>query len=220
MPLRLGSIAPDFVADSTHGRLHLYDYLDGSWSIIIAYPYEYTPVCTTEMASVSLLTPEIERLNCKVVSLRVDTVGRHQQWIEDIDDITQISNFTWPVVSDTTGEIAMLYDMMDAPVEGVPQPISATMRSLYIVDPRKRVRAYLSYPSTCGRHFDEIIRVLVALQVGDKHNVHTPADWFPGKRVIVPVDVPTCEATKQFGKVTEDLSYLRWVRSPKTPIDP
>ncbi|KAI8051288.1 peroxiredoxin [Syncephalis plumigaleata] len=187
--LCIGTIAPDFTADSTIGRINLYEYIADSWCIFYAHPMDFTPVCTTELVAVALLKPEMEALGCKLLGLSVDSVDRHQEWIKDIDEIMQIGSFDSPVVADVSCEVAKLYDMLDVARENgrraTPFEATFTLRSVYIIDPKKRIRATISYPATCGRNFDEVLRLVAALQLEEKHNVHTPANWSfnePGKK--------------------------------------
>ncbi|KAI9592464.1 peroxiredoxin [Syncephalis fuscata] len=209
--LCIGTIAPDFEADTTKGRLRFYDYIEGSWSILYAHPMDFTPVCTTELVAVALLAPEMQALNCKLMGISVDSVESHWEWIRDIEEIMQEGKFNCPVVGDSSCEVALLYDMLDQPRENgrraTPFEANFTLRSVYIIDPQKRIRATISYPASCGRNFDEVLRILTALQLEEQYNVHTPADWDFNERE---------EATKQLGEIKSDVvPYMRWAECPK-----
>ncbi|CAN5296627.1 peroxiredoxin [soil metagenome] len=210
MTLRLGDTAPDFEQDSSVGRIKLHDYLGTGWGVLFSHPADFTPVCTTELGLTARLKPEFDKRNVKVLALSVDAAESHKRWIADIDD-TQKTVVGFPIIADPDRKVAELYDMIHPSASA-----TATVRSLFIIDPAKKVRLIITYPMSVGRNFDEIIRVIDALQLSDKYTVATPGNWKPGDDVIIPLTVQDPEVIKQkYPKgVTSPRPYLRFTPAP------
>ncbi|MDH6250947.1 alkyl hydroperoxide reductase subunit AhpC [Chryseobacterium sp. H1D6B] len=209
MTIRLGDSAPNFQANSSSGNIDFYDYLQNSWGILFSHPADYTPVCTTELGETSKLKSEFDRRNTKVIALSVDEVEDHQNWIKDINE-TQNTDVEFPIIADKDRKVSELYDFIHPNASA-----TATVRSLVIIDPDKKVRLIITYPASTGRNFTEILRVLDSLQLVDSHKVATPADWVYGDDVVVPPAVSTEEARKIFSKgVIEITPYLRYTPQP------
>ncbi len=177
--LRLGDIAPDFEQDSTLGRLHFHDYLGTGWGVLFSHPADFTPVCTTELGYTAKLGPQFARRNVKVVALSVDPVESHQRWIADIDE-TQQARVDYPIVADADRKVSTLYGMIHPNADA-----TATVRSVFVIDPARKVRAMITYPASTGRNFDEILRLIDSLQLTDSHSVATPVNWKDGDDVII-----------------------------------
>lgn len=204
MSIRIGDIAPDFSVDSTTGSIQFHDWMAGSWVFFFSHPADYTPVCTTEMGRTSQLIKEFEKRNCKPLGLSTDTVEEHLNWIDDVND-TQNTVLTFPIIADPDLEIAKLYEMIH-PSESE----TAAVRSVFIIDPDKKVRLTMTYPMSVGRNFDEILRVIDALQTSDAKRVALPADWRPGDKVIIPPSITNEEAKDIFPQGWEEIRpYLR-----------
>ncbi|WP_370899618.1 peroxiredoxin [Chryseobacterium gossypii] len=211
MSIKLGDTAPNFQAETSAGPINFYDYLGDSWGILFSHPADYTPVCTTELGYTSKLKPEFDRRNTKVIALSVDGVEDHQNWISDINE-TQETDVQFPIIADKDRKISELYDFIHPNAS-----TTATVRSLLIIDPDKKVRLIITYPASTGRNFDEILRVLDSLQLVDSYKVATPVNWKEGDDVIIPPAVSTEEAKKLFPKgVTEIKPYLRYTPQPNT----
>ncbi|MDR3472992.1 MAG: peroxiredoxin [Devosia sp.] len=192
MSLHLGDAAPDFVIDTTKGQISFHEWSGSSWVFFFSHPGDFTPVCTTEMGRTAQLAEQFAVRNTKPLGLSTDTVAQHLSWIADIDD-TQHTDVQFPIVADPDLKVARLYDMIHPN-----QSTTATVRSVFIIDPAKTIRLTMTYPMNVGRNFDEILRVIDALQRADKSRVATPADWRPGGEVIIPLSVSDAEATKLF----------------------
>lgn len=204
MSIRIGDIAPDFSVDSTTGLIQFHDWIAGSWVFFFSHPADYTPVCTTEMGRTSQLIKEFEKRNCKPLGLSTDTVEEHLNWIDDVND-TQNTVLTFPIVADSDLAIAKLYEMIHPS-----QSETAAVRSVFIIDPDKKVRLTMTYPMSVGRNFDEILRVIDALQTSDEKQIATPADWRPGDKVIIPPSITNEVAKDIFPQGwTELRPYLR-----------
>ncbi|MBK1897952.1 peroxiredoxin [Chryseobacterium paridis] len=211
MSIKLGDIAPNFQAETTAGDLDFHNYLGDSWGILFSHPADYTPVCTTELGFTSKLKSEFDARNTKVIALSVDGVEDHQNWIKDINE-TQNTEVQFPIIADKDRKVSELYDFIHPNAS-----VTATVRSLLIIDPAKKVRLIITYPASTGRNFNEIIRVLDSLQLVDSHTVATPVNWKNGDDVIVPPSISTEEARKIFSKgVTEIRPYLRYTPQPNT----
>lgn len=209
MSIKLGDTAPNFQAVSTAGDIDFYNYLGDSWGILFSHPADYTPVCTTELGVTSKLKTEFDRRDTKVIALSVDGVDDHQNWIKDINE-TQNTDVQFPIIADEDRRISELYDFIHPNASA-----TATVRSLLIIDPEKKVRLIITYPASTGRNFAEILRVLDSLQLVDSHKVATPVNWKEGDDVIIPPTVSTEEARKIFPKgVTEIKPYLRYTPQP------
>ncbi|AZB23325.1 MULTISPECIES: peroxiredoxin [Chryseobacterium] len=211
MSIKLGDTAPNFQAESSLGDINFYNYLGDSWGILFSHPADYTPVCTTELGYTSKLQSEFAQRNTKVIALSVDGVEDHQNWIKDINE-TQNTDVQFPIIADKERKISELYDFIHPNASA-----TATVRSLLIIDPAKKVRLIITYPASTGRNFNEILRVLDSLQLVDNYQVATPVNWKNGEDVIVPPAVSTEDAIKKFPKgVTEIKPYLRYTPQPNT----
>jgi alkyl hydroperoxide reductase subunit AhpC len=177
--LRIGDIAPDFEQESTAGRIRFHDYLGTSWGVLFSHPADFTPVCTTELGYTAKLGEQFRRRNVKVLALSVDPVEAHLRWIADIND-TQRTRVDFPIVADADRRVSMLYGMIHPNADA-----TATVRSVFVVDPSRKVRAMITYPASTGRNFDEILRLIDSLQLTDSHSVATPVNWKDGEDVII-----------------------------------
>ncbi|WP_019627310.1 peroxiredoxin [Thioalkalivibrio sp. ALJT] len=207
MALRLGDTTPNFQIDTTKGKIDFHEWIGDSWCFFFSHPADFTPVCTTEMGRTAQLAKQFADRNVKPLGLSTDTVDEHNKWIEDVND-TQNTTLEFPIVADADKKISELYEMIH-PGESE----TAAVRSVYIIDPNKKIRLMMTYPMSVGRNFDEILRVIDALQTGDKHGIATPADWTPGARVIIPPTVSNEDAEKKFPQGFEEIrSYLRYTQ--------
>ena len=206
MTLKLGEIAPNFTVATQNGDINFHDWAGESWVYFFSHPADFTPVCTTEMGRTAQLSEEFEKRNVKPLGLSVDGVEEHNAWIEDVND-TQNTDLRFPIVADEDKVISELYGMIH-PGESE----TASVRSVFIIDPNKKIRLMMTYPMQVGRNFDEILRVIDSLQTGDKHGIATPADWRPGDKAIIPPSVSNEEASKKFPQGFDEVrSYLRFV---------
>ncbi|KFE99709.1 peroxidase [Chryseobacterium formosense] len=209
MSIKLGDTAPNFQADSTIGNIDFYEYLGNSWGILFSHPADFTPVCTTELGFTSKLQADFEKKNTKVIALSVDGVEDHKKWIEDINE-TQNTEVKFPIIADKDRKVSELYDFIHPNASA-----TATVRSLLIIDPEKKVRLIITYPASTGRNFNEINRVLDSLQLVDSHKIATPVNWNDGDDVIIPPAISTEDAKNIFPKgVTEIKPYLRYTPQP------
>ncbi len=209
-PIQLGDIAPDFTANTTQGVLSLHEYLGESWGILFSHPKDFTPVCTTELGEVARKLPEFQKRGVKVIALSVDSLESHRGWIKDIGE-TQDARVVYPIIADESRDIARLYGMIH------PNALDTfTVRTVFIIDPLKKVRLTLAYPAPTGRNFDEILRVIDALQLTDRFSVATPANWKQGGDVIILPSVRDPEELrKKFPKGYAELKpYLRVTPQP------
>ena len=205
MSLRIGQIAPNFKADTTNGPIDFHEFIGTSWVFFFSHPADFTPVCTTEMGRTSQLDAEFKKRNVKSVGLSTDTVKEHNKWIADVND-TQHTTLQFPIIADPDLKISRLYEMIH-PSESE----TAAVRSVFIIDPDRKIRLTMTYPMAVGRNFDEILRVIDALQTGDKAKVATPADWRPGDKVIIPPSISNEEAKNLFPQGWDEVrSYLRY----------
>ncbi|EPQ59284.1 proteasome-domain-containing protein [Gloeophyllum trabeum ATCC 11539] len=212
--LRLGSIAPDFEAQTTKGPIKFHDWIGDSWAILFSHPADFTPVCTTELAEVARRAPDFEKRNVKVIGLSANALNDHDKWVEDINDYGAKfapTNVQFPIIADPDRKISELYDMLDAqdPTNVDAKGIPFTIRTVFVIDPKKIIRLTLSYPASTGRNFDEILRVIDSLQIGDKYRVTTPVNWKKGDDVIVHPSVSNEEAKTLFPEFTIHKPYLR-----------
>ena len=206
MSLHIGDTAPDFTVDTQNGPISLHAWADDSWVFFFSHPADFTPVCTTEMGRTAQLAAEFTARNVKPLGLSTDTADEHRKWIEDVND-TQKTTLTFPIVADADLSIAKLYDMIHPD-----QSETAAVRSVFIIDPAKKIRLTMTYPMSVGRNFDEILRVIDALQLSDARRIATPADWQKGKEVIIPPSIKNEEASVLFPQGwTEHRPYLRTV---------
>lgn len=204
MTIRINETAPNFKAATTNGDIDFHDFIGDSWVFFFSHPADFTPVCTTEMGRTSQLMEEFTARNVKPIGLSTDTVEEHMNWIADVND-TQNTTLTFPIVADPDLDVAKLYEMIH-PEEDA----TAAVRSVFIIDPNKKVRLTMTYPMSVGRNFDEILRVIDSLQLGDKASIATPADWTPGERVIIPPSISNEDAKGLFPQGWEEIrSYLR-----------
>lgn len=214
MGLHIGSTAPDFEQDSTAGKLRFHEYLGDSWGVLFSHPKDFTPVCTTELGRAAGLRSEFDRRNVKLLALSVDDVASHQEWVHDIEE-TQGHAMNFPILADPDHKVSKLYDMIHSEVND-----ALTVRSVFVIDPRKRVRAIISYPSSTGRNFQEILRVIDSLQLTDRYAVATPADWREGDDVVISPGLKNPEELKRrFPNGYRELKpYLRMTKQPgRTP---
>ena len=219
MTLRINSLAPDFTAQTTQGEIRFHDWIGDGWAILFSHPKDFTPVCTTELGYMAGLQPEFAKRNCKILGLSVDPVDRHAEWSKDIEE-TQGHAVNYPLIGDPELKVAKLYDMLpdDAgdTAEGRTAADNATVRSVFIIGPDKRVKAMLTYPMSSGRNFDEVLRLLDSCQLTAKHNVATPVNWKQGEDVIIPPSVSDDDAKKHFPQGWKTLKpYLRVTAQPK-----
>ena len=207
MSLRIGDIAPDFAAETTAGPIQFHNWIDTGWAFFFSHPADFTPVCTTEMGRTAQLAQQFADRNVKPIGLSTDSVDEHQKWIADVND-TQNTDLQFPIVADPDLNISRLYDMIH-PAESATEAV----RSVFIIDPNKRVRLTMTYPMNVGRNFDEILRVIDALQLADERAIATPADWRPGQDVIIPPSISDTAAKEVFPQGWETLRpYLRKVK--------
>jgi alkyl hydroperoxide reductase subunit AhpC len=209
MALRLGDDAPNFTAQSSIGEINFYEYLGDSWGVLFSHPADYTPVCTTELGRTANLQEEFAKRNVKVLALSVDPIDKHHGWISDINE-TQNCNVQFPIIADEDRTVATLYDMIHPNASA-----TATVRSLFIIGPDKKVKLFITYPASTGRNFFEILRVIDSLQLTANYSVATPADWKEGEDVIVVPAVTTEDAIKKFPKGVKVVKpYLRYTPQP------
>ena len=208
MSIRLGDEAPNFTAETTEGTLDFHEWKDGSWAVLFSHPADFTPVCTTELGRTAGLRDEFSQRGVKTIGVSVDPIESHQGWAADIQDVGGVP-LNFPIIADPDRKVAEMYDMIH-PGEGD----TSTVRSVFIVDPANKVRLTLTYPKSVGRNFDEVLRVIDALQLTDRAPVSTPVDWPPGERVIVSPAMSTEDARAKFGEVEEVKPYLRYTPQP------
>ena len=219
MSLRIGDTAPDFEQDSTQGKLKFHQFLGESWGILFSHPKDFTPVCTTELGYMAKLKPEFDKRNTKILGLSVDPVGNHEKWAADIEE-TQGARVTYPLIADSDLRVAKAYDMLPAGAgatsEGRTAADNATVRSVFVIGPDKKVKAMLTYPMSTGRNFDEVLRLLDSCQLTAKHTVATPVNWKPGEDVIIPPSVTDEQAKAKYPNGWKTLKpYLRVMPQPK-----
>jgi thioredoxin-dependent peroxiredoxin len=208
MALQLGDTAPDFKAASTEGDINFYDFLGDSWGVIFSHPADFTPVCTTELGRTALLKEEFAKRNVKVIAVSVDPLEKHHSWISDINE-TQSCQVDFPVIADEDRKVAELYGMIHPNASN-----TATVRSLFIIGPDKKIKLSISYPASTGRNFFEVLRVIDSLQLTANHSVATPANWKQGEDVIVVPAVSTEDAMKKFPDLKIVKPYLRYTSQP------
>jgi alkyl hydroperoxide reductase subunit AhpC len=219
MALRIGDEAPDFTAQTTQGPIKFHDWIGDGWAILFSHPKDFTPVCTTELGYMARLKPEFDRRNTKILGLSIDSVGDHERWASDIKE-TQGHAPNYPIIGDANLEVAKLYDMIHPNASGEAAKRTAadnaTVRSVFVIGPDKKIKLMLTYPMSTGRNFDEVLRVLDSMQLTAKHKVATPVNWRQGEDVIILASVPDEEAKKQFPDGWQaPRPYLRIVPQPK-----
>lgn len=209
MSLRLGDIAPDFEANTTQGPIKFHEWLGSSWGLLFSHPADFTPVCTTELGKTALLKGEFEKRNVKPIAVSVDDIDSHHRWIPDINEVNS-TEVNFPIIADENRTVATLYDMIHPNASE-----KATVRSVFVVGPDKKIKLTLTYPASTGRNFSEILRVVDSLQLTANHSVATPADWTQGEDVIVVPAVSTEDAQKKFPKGLNIIKpYLRYTPQP------
>jgi thioredoxin-dependent peroxiredoxin len=218
MTLRINDTAPDFTAETTQGTINFHQWIGDSWAILFSHPKDFTPVCTTELGYMAKLEPEFTRRNCKLIGLSVDPVDNHARWAKDIEE-TQGYLPNYPMIGDTDLQVAKLYNMLPAEeagtAEGRTAASNATVRSVFIIGPDKKIKLMMTYPMTTGRNFDEILRVLDSMQMTAKHKVATPVNWKPGEDVIIAGSVSDDDAKTLFPQGWKSPKpYLRIVKQP------
>ena len=217
MTIRINDTAPNFTTDSTAGELTLHDWVGDSYAILFSHPKDFTPVCTTEFGAVARLVPEFKKRNTKVMGVSVDSVEEHHKWMRDIEAFAG-APADFPIIDDTSLQVAKLYDMLPAESvlpDGRTAADSATVRTVFIIGPDKKIRLTMSYPMSVGRNFAEILRALDAIQATDGEPIATPADWRPGEDVIVGLGLNDEQAKEKFGEIDIKLPYLRFTKAPK-----
>ena len=217
MAIRIGDEAPDFSVQSTEGTLNFHEWIGDKWAILFSHPKDFTPVCTTELGYMAGLKPEFDKRNTKIVGLSVDPVSNHESWAKDIEE-TQGHAVNYPMIGDENLVVAKLYDMIHPNASGGARTAAdnATVRSVFIIGPDKKVKAMLIYPMSAGRNFNEVLRLLDSLQLNAKHTVATPVNWRPGEDVIIPTSVSDEDARKKYPDGFNTIKpYLRTVAQPK-----
>jgi len=219
MALRINSEAPNFTADTTQGRIDFHKWIGDGWAVLFSHPKNFTPVCTTELGYMAGLKPEFDKRNCKIIGLSVDSVGDHERWSKDIEE-TQGHAVTYPLVGDPDLRVAKAYDMLPEETIGAAQgrtaADNATVRSVFVIGPDKKVKAMLTYPMSTGRNFDEVLRLLDSCQLTAKHKVATPVNWKQGQDVIIVPAVSDADAKLQYPAGWKSPKpYIRIVPQPK-----
>jgi len=217
MALRIGDEAPNFTAETTQGKINFHEWIGDGWAILFSHPKDFTPVCTTELGYMAKLQPEFARRNCKVMGLSIDPVADHEKWSKDIEE-TQGTAPNYPMIGDSDLAVAKLYDMIHPNAMGGKRTAAdnATIRSVFVVGPDKKIKLVLTYPMTTGRNFDEVLRVLDSMQLTAKHKVATPVNWKGGEGVIIAGSVSDDEAKQKYpGGWKAPRPYLRIVPQPK-----
>jgi alkyl hydroperoxide reductase subunit AhpC len=206
---RLGDTAPDFQAETTQGPIRFHEWIGDSWAILFSHPKDFTPVCTTELGYVGKMLPEFAKRNVKVIGLSIDPVESHAGWVKDIEE-TQNAKISYPIIADPERKVANMYGMMHPSHDEV-----YTVRTVFVIDPKKKIRLMITYPQTCGRNFDEILRVIDSLQLTDKYAVATPVNWKHGEDVIITPAVSDDDAKQRFPKGFKTIRpYLRLTPQP------
>lgn len=209
MAIRLGDIAPNFTATTTMGEINFHEWLGDSWGMFFSHPADFTPVCTTELGRTAALKGEFDKRNVKAIALSVDPLKEHMEWLSDIEE-TQNVDMNFPIIADEDRKVAEMYDMIHPNADA-----KATVRTVFVIDPNKKVRLTLTYPPATGRNFTEILRVIDSLQLTDYHKVATPADWEDGQDCVVVPSIKTEDIPAQFPKgYTEIKPYLRMTPQP------
>jgi alkyl hydroperoxide reductase subunit AhpC len=217
--LRINDEAPNFTAETTQGPINFHEWIGNGWAILFSHPKDFTPVCTTELGYMAGLQPEFAKRNTKIIGLSVDPVASHGKWAGDIEE-TQGHKVTYPMIGDPELKVAKLYDMLPAESgntsEGRTAANNATVRTVFVVGPDKKIKLMLSYPMSTGRNFDEVVRVVDSLQLTAKHNVSTPVNWKPGDDVIISGSVSDDDAKKKYpGGWRSPRPYIRIIPQPK-----
>jgi thioredoxin-dependent peroxiredoxin len=213
MSLRLGDVAPDFTQDSTEGPINFYQWAGENWVVLFSHPADFTPVCTTELGETARLKPEFERRNAKILGLSVDPVAQHKLWVSDIAE-TQGTPVNFPILGDADRKVSQLYDLIHPNADS-----TATVRSVFVIDPSKKVRLTITYPAASGRNFEEILRVVDSLQLTDRYKIATPVNWRQGDDVIITSAVNDEQAKELFPQGWKTLKpYLRVTKQPPESV--
>lgn len=217
MSLRINDVAPNFTAQTTHGEIDFHNWIGESWAVLFSHPKDFTPVCTTELGYMARIEPEFTKRNTKIIGLSIDPVDSHGKWAADIEE-TQGAKVNYPMIGDTDLAVAKAYNMLPAEEPGTSDgrtaATNATVRSVFVIGPDKRIKLMLTYPMTTGRNFDEILRVLDSMQLTAKHKVATPVNWKSGDDVIITPAVSNEDAEKAFPGFKTIKPYLRTTRQP------
>jgi alkyl hydroperoxide reductase subunit AhpC len=217
MSLQLGDMAPDFVAQTTHGSIRFHEWIGDSWAVLFSHPKDFTPICTTELGSVAKLSAQFRRRDVKLIGLAVDSVADHDRWLDDIEE-TQGARPDYPIIADTDLNVSKLYGMLEAGAEGDAASRCAmdnrTVRSVFVIDPSKLVRLITMYPMQTGRDFTEIMRAVDSIQLTSRHPVATPASWQPGDDVMINLMVSDERAKVLYGDFTAPRPYIRIIPEP------
>src|SRR5450432_3628843 len=210
MGLHIGSIAPDFEQDSTVGKIKFHEFIGSGWAVLFSHPKDFTPVCTTELGRAANLKPEFDKRNVKMIAVSVDDAESHKKWVPDIEQ-TQDAKMNFPILADADRKVAKLYDMIHPEAND-----TLTVRSVFVIDPKKKIRLIITYPASAGRNFDEILRVIDSLQLTDSHSVATPVDWKDGQDVVIVPSLKDPAIMKQkFPKGWKEIKpYLRMTPQP------
>ena len=209
MVLRLGDIAPDFSAETTHGNINFHDWLCDSWGILFSHPKDYTPVCTTELGYMSKIKPEFDKRNVKILAISVDPIDSHKGWVGDIND-TQNTTVNFPIIADPGRKVSNLYDMIHPKADD-----TLTVRSVFVIGADKKIKLTITYPASTGRNFDEVLRVVDSLQLTSDYQVATPVNWKHGEDCIVVPSIPTEDIPEKFPKGYREIKpYLRFTPQP------
>lgn len=209
MALHIGQIAPDFKQESTHGDIQFHTWIGSQWAVLFSHPKDFTPVCTTELGMAARLKGQFDQRNAKMIAISVDDVASHKKWIEDIEQ-TQDVKMNFPILGDADKKVSKLYDMIHAEAND-----TLTVRSVFFIDPNKKIRAMITYPASTGRNFDELLRVIDSLQLTDNHQVATPANWKDGGECVIVPSINDEQAKTRFPKGFKSLRpYLRMTPQP------
>jgi thioredoxin-dependent peroxiredoxin len=219
MSLRINDEVPNFTAETTQGTINFHDWIGNGWAVLFSHPKDFTPVCTTELGYMAGLKSEFDKRNCKILGLSVDPVTDHTRWAKDIEE-TSGHSVTYPMVGDPELKVATLYDMLPAgagtTAQGRTAADNATVRSVFVIGPDKKIKAMLTYPMSTGRNFDEVLRILDSVQLTAKHQIATPVNWKPGDDVIIAPAVSNEEAQKRYPSgFRAPKPYLRYVPQPQ-----
>jgi thioredoxin-dependent peroxiredoxin len=219
MSLRINDEAPNFTIDTTQGRINFHDWIGNGWAILFSHPKDFTPVCTTELGYMAGLKPEFDKRGCKIIGLSVDPVSDHTRWQKDIEE-TQGHAVTYPLIGDSELTVAKLYDMLPAESgnssQGRTAATNATVRSVFVIGPDKKIKTMLTYPMSTGRNFDEVLRILDSVQLTAQHPLATPVNWKPGDDVIVSAAVSNDDAKQKYPSGFREVKpYLRYVHQPR-----
>ncbi|KAK6456852.1 thioredoxin-like protein [Scheffersomyces xylosifermentans] len=212
--IRIGSTAPNFQVATTEGKIDFHEYIGDSWAVLFSHPADFTPVCTTELGAFSQLKPEFDKRGVKLIGLSTEGVESHKDWIKDIEEVvTGGDKFNFPIIADSNKEVAFKYDMVtEADFKNLESGMVATVRSVFVIDPAKKIRLTMTYPASTGRNSAEVLRVVDALQLADKRGIATPVDWTDGQDVIIPPTVSDDAAKAKFGDFKKVKPYLRYTK--------